>query len=598
MVSGSGRYTLVLNGEVYNHRSLRTRLQGLGHVFRGTSDTEVLLAAIEQWGVVSAVERCTGMFALGVWDNASRTLSLARDRLGEKPLYVARRGRCVAFASELRAIRGLLGASLELDPMGLQLYLKYGYVPEPFSILSGARKVLPATIESWKLHDQIMAGPETIRYWHPLQDDGFLPTDRDAAIAELERRLARAASEQLVADVPVGCLLSGGIDSTAVAAMAQHSSARPIRTFSIGFDDPSYNEAHFAKAVANHLGTDHTELEVGMDSLLELVPEMASIYDEPFGDASQIPTTAVCRLARRSVKVCLTGDGGDELFGGYNRYYWPDKLRRTAGFLGKPGRMFAASTLFASSRRLPDWLIGPIASIAVGSGPVQDFRGKLSRASRVLREDDSAAAYLSLVTRLAPDSVLRDRLEADDPLADELPMLFARHGELPGATLWDTLHYLPGDNLVKVDRASMSVGLETRAPLLNHYVFQLARTMLKTFDRSSFERSPKWPLRAIAYRSVPEALLQRPKMGFSVPMAQWLRNELRAWAETQISPAAIDERGILAQEPVADLWRRHQSGEADKSSELWTLLALQTWHLHCTRVGGQPADFESILSAP
>lgn len=572
MPSAGGRYVLAFNGEIYNHRELRARLeaQGRAPAWRGHSDTEVLLAAMEAWGVETALTQAVGMFAISLWDRERRRLLLARDRIGEKPLYFGRCGRQWFFASELRAAR-TLGGPLELDRRALAAYVQHGYVPAPLTIYRGLRK-LPAAHCVWIAAGDDAAEPAP--YWSLDTDElrtARAAQDRiaDAQAVELVHdRVKTAVGLQMLADVPLGAFLSGGIDSSLVVALMQAQSRVPVRTFTIGFDDRSYDEAPHAAAVARHLGTQHTEMYVSAGEAEAVIPDLGSIYDEPFADASQIPTTLVSRLTRRHVTVSLSGDGGDELFAGYPRYALAEATWRRFRRVPLPLRRLASGPLLAVSPRRWDRLLGaaPRSVSAVVTGR------RVHRFAAALKARDLGEVYARLMAQWQPE----DRLVLGvDP--SELPA--ARWTDDGSATAQmrrcDLDLYLPDDLMVKVDRAAMSISLESRAPLLDHRVVELAFSLP---DRVlSRDGRGKWVLRQVLDRYVPRELVERPKAGFGVPLGAWLRGPLREWASTLLEPGAMRRQGLFDVETVAAAWRHHLDGRADRSTLLWTVLMFQSW---------------------
>lgn len=587
MLSASGRFVLSYNGEVYNHAALRGELTAAGCRFTGGSDTEVLLAAVEQWGLARALTRCVGMFALALWDRRERTLSLARDRLGVKPLFCgALSGGGVVFGSELKALRRHRDFDAALDRGALALYFRHNYIPAPHCVYASARKVRPGAILTY---DEAAARGQRpareSRYWdaEAVWREGFdepLTCGGEEAENALERLLTEAVRLRMVADVPVGALLSGGVDSSLVTALMQEQSLLPVRTFSIGFADAALNEAPYAAAVARRLGCEHTELLVTGRDMLDLVPELPRLWDEPFADSSQLPTTILCRLARKSVTVALTGDGGDELFCGYERYPW---TLRANGLL---------ASVPASLRRLAGGVLRALPA------PLWDVlpRGrKLRWRLDALGVEGFEALYRHLVSHLKDPRVLLPGAREPMDMAD-WP---ASMGDTPDARrawmcLYDILRYLPDDILVKTDRASMAVGLEARTPLLDHRVAGFAaRTPmgLKTRDGHG-----KWLLRRVLYRHVPRELVDRPKMGFGAPIPAWLRGELKAWAEDLLSPASIRARGLLDAGFVARMWREFLAGEDNWSHCLWDVLMFQAWLLADERGGA--ADDSTRSAGP
>jgi len=566
MLSASGRFVLSYNGEVFNHARLREELRSLGHSFKGGSDTEVLLAGIEQWGLAQALSRCVGMFALALWDRRERTLSLARDRLGVKPLYYGEmEGGGLLFASELKALRRHPDFDARLDRDALALYFRHNYIPAPHSVYARARKVLPGEI----IHAGAR-GQRRERYWdvESVWREGFeepFTSDDDEATDALERLLTDAVGLRMLADVPVGALLSGGIDSSLVTALMQKQSSRPVRTFSIGFAEAAWNEAPHAAAVARHLGCRHTELIVTARDLLDIAPSMPRLWDEPFADSSQIPTAILCHLAREHVTVALTGDGGDELFCGYERYPWT--LRAHA----------LLSAIPPSLRRAAHALLAALPTALWGLLP----RGhKLRWRLDALGAADFESLYRHLVSHLKDPRVLVPGAREPDYAAALLRPMGEGAGGTPDARrawmcLADILNYLPDDILTKVDRASMAVGLEARTPLLDHRVAAFAARL--PMGLKVRQGQGKWLLRRVLRRHVPQTLTDRPKMGFGVPVAAWLKGELRPWAEDLLSPASIRSRGLLDADFVARMWREYLQGEDNWCHCLWDVLMFQAW---------------------
>lgn len=581
MLSASGRYVLSYNGEIYNFAGLRKRLLADGNAppWRGHSDTEVLLACIEAWGTEAALVAAHGMFAVSLWDRQTGTLTLARDRLGEKPLYYGRIGERLAFASEPKALRALPDADLRTDPQALALFMQFGYVPAPLSIHGGIRKLPPG---HWlQLRSPADAETPPKPFWRATSPQvqalrAEMSGASDAVLIErLERQLSSAVAQQMVADVPLGAFLSGGVDSSAVVALMQQHCRQPVRTFTIGFDQPGYDEAPFARAVARHLGTDHTELYVEAGDAQALIPRLPAIYDEPFADSSQIPTTLVAQLTRQHVTVSLSGDGGDELFAGYPRYGLAERLWHRAGRVPRPARLAAAAGLRLLSPRAWDRLF-TWAGLAHGAATLNGRR--MHRLASLVQAQDLCEMYLRLMSQTQPeDGLVTSRVDAD---------WARRHWEGAGADgvaaapldamrLWDLRQHLPDDLLVKVDRASMSASLEARAPLLDPAVVELAFALpARMLVRNGVG---KWALRQVLYRHVPPALIERPKAGFSVPLAAWLRGPLRDWAETLLSPAALASDPWLHTQRIRGLWQQHLAGRFDHSSALWNVLMYRAW---------------------
>ena len=572
MASATGRYVIAFNGEIYNFREVRAQLAP-GH-WRGHSDTEVLLAAIEKWGVEGALTRCVGMFAFAVWDSRERELVLARDRMGEKPLYYGLFEGILLVASELKAIEAWPGWHGVIDRDALEDFLRHSCIHAPRSIYRDVRKLSPATYLRIPA-DRVSSVLEmqATRYWS-LQDSVTAtrgPASADEAVDQLDKLLTRTVSEQMLADVPVGAFLSGGVDSSAIVALMQRHAKSPIKTFSIGFHEDAYNEAHHAKAVAAHLGTDHSELYVSAAEARRVIPDLPSIYDEPFGDSSQIPTFLVARMARESVTVSLSGDGGDELFGGYNRYVWANKVWPGMSRVPLALRRLAGAAVRAVPPAFLDqaWKLLPQGMQAAQPG---DKLHKLAGLSAV-RDGQSAYAWLVALHRDAAPLVvgvgaaigfpMHEHWGADGrALADD--MMFA-----------DACGYLPDDILTKVDRATMAVSLESRAPFLDHRVVEFAFRL--PLEMKLHQKSTKWLLRQLLYRHVPQGLVDRPKMGFGVPIDVWLRGPLKAWASSLIEPQRLLREGYLRPQAVATAWKEHQSGKLNHQHFLWNVLMFQAW---------------------
>lgn len=583
MRSASGRYTLVLNGEIYNHAALRDEVlaDAKGSVaFRGHSDTEVLLAAIERWGLRGALERSVGMFALALWDAEERVLWLARDRVGEKPLYYARAGpdgRAVLFGSELKALRAHPAFQQVIDRDALALYFRFGYVPAPFSIYQGCRKLPPGTVLRIG-SDGAASEPES--YWSARavvergQSQPFAGTEQEAA-DRLEALLRDAVRLCMVSDVPLGVFLSGGVDSSTVTALMQAQSPEPIRTFAIGFHEAAYDEAQAAKRIAEHLGTRHTELYVTPEEARAVIPRLPAMYDEPFADSSQIPTFLVAQLARRHVTVALSGDGGDELFGGYQRYFRGARAWDRARGVPRPLRALAARGLRALSPRTWDVLLKPAMPLLrkrLRDGTAGDNVHKLAA---VLAARDAWEFYLRAVS-------VWDRPEALVRGAREPPALATDHAARPGIDdtalrmmYLDLLTYLPDDILVKVDRASMACSLEARVPLLDHRVVAFAWSLPRAMRVRGGEGKPL--LRAVLARHVPRAMFERPKQGFGVPVGAWLRGPLRPWAEALLDAERLRREGFLDPAPVRARWAEHLSGRRNWTAQLWAVLMFEAW---------------------
>ncbi|KPQ01375.1 asparagine synthase (glutamine-hydrolyzing) [Marinobacter sp. HL-58] len=572
MASESGRYVISFNGEVYNFRNLKAELEAAGASFRGHSDTEVMLAAFEAWGVEQALTRFNGMFAFAVADRAKRKLYLARDRMGEKPLYYGWQGQTLLFGSELKALTRHPAWQGEINRGALPLLLRHNLIPAPHSIYSGIYKLLPASFVSLDL-DQLVPGklPDSTRYWR-LEDqfvEGQDWTFNDAS-SHLEALLEDVIGDQMVSDVPLGAFLSGGVDSSTIVALMQKQASQPVRTFSIGFNEEGFNEAVHAAAVASHLGTDHTELYVTEQNARDLVPRLPQIYDEPFADSSQLPTYLVSEMTRKHVAVALSGDGGDELFCGYTRY--PGMLRAWQR------RGSVRSRMKALSGRLPP---GPTARAIRALVPSQRGRSVdairllLARA-RTIASAQSLSEFYRQSVSIWPDPAmaLAESGEGDyglrGPLPDQVP-----EDDLKTLMWRDLNWYLPDDILTKVDRAAMACSLETRIPMLDHRVVSFAMGLPTFLNMNG--KVGKQVLRSVLYRHVPRELIDRPKQGFAVPVAAWLRGSLREWAEELLEPVRLREQGYWKPEMVRQVWNEHLSGREDYSFELWGILMFQAW---------------------
>ena len=579
MHSESGRYCLTYNGEIYNHLELRRLLVPTGKItWRGQSDTETLLACFEQFGIEETVKLCVGMFAMAAWDRRLQELVLVRDRMGEKPLYYGFIGDCFVFGSELRALTALFDQKPDLNADALALFLRYGYIPQPYSAYRGIAK-LPAgamlRMNGANLRQQ--QTPDTQTYWCPddfLQGKSSSGIEAGDAVSRLETLLEQSVKSQMLSEVPLGAFLSGGIDSSAIVALMQKNSMQPVKTFTVGFGEGAFNEAEHAKAVAAHLGTDHTELYVTSQDALNVVPSLPDIYDEPFADSSQIPTFLIASLARTKVAVSLSGDGGDELFLGYGRYpilvnYW-----RTFGALPLPLRKLVASCLDSVPMKHWDRFFQLAKPILRRTHYAQANGWRLHRLAGMMTMESPEDCYLEMMSHWNADEALV-KGAAKLPHEMESDFSVAADGLMRKASIRDIRSYLPDDILVKVDRAAMANSLETRVPLLDHRVVELA---LSLPQRVHFrEGQSKWPLRQVLYRHVPRKLIDRPKMGFGVPLAEWLRGPLREWADDMLSEKALSESGMLNAAPIRGLWERHISRQADGHYPLWNVIMLQAW---------------------
>lgn len=565
MPSPCGRYWIVFNGEVYNHLDLRAQLSSAIH-YRGHSDTETLLHAIAEWGLEATIRRCIGMFAIGLWDQQERTLSLVRDRLGIKPLYYGRAGSSLVFGSELKSLLPHPDFQAQIDRNVLPLYLRYSYIPFPYTIYRDVYKLPPGAILTVRSVDSIDALPAPKPFWsfrdvaQTGQQHQFSGTFSEAT-DELERLLSDAIQLRMLADVPLGAFLSGGIDSSTVVALMQKLSTRPVKTFTIGFSEAEFNEAHFARDVAKHLGTEHTEQFVSPADAREVIPKLPHFYDEPFADVSQIPTYLVSQLARRHVTVSLSGDGGDELFCGYRRYFDANEYD------------WLRTRVPAPLRSLGKW--GCTLAAGVTTGRMAD---RFRRISNLLGDSAAESRYIRNMTHWADDlGAVRD--------ANPPPCLLSTPETWPvfpnEQSRWmfaDTLTYLPEDILTKVDRASMAVSLEARVPIIDHRVVEFAWSLPHSYKYDG--TISKKILRAVLERHVPQSLFDRPKTGFGVPIGQWLRGPLREWGEALLSESRLVQEGWFNARVVRRRWLEHQRGHVNWEFSLWDVLMFQAWLEH------------------
>lgn len=570
MVSSDGRWVICYNGEIYNNADLRRHHDLAAVTWRGHSDTETIVESVARRGLPATLDDLNGMFALVLWDRRDQVLHLVRDRLGIKPLFLTRNGGRCYFASELKGLRAVQSVALEIDAASVTSFLRFGYVPAPHSIYRDVEKVMPgehvAIARSGKITRR--------RYWSAAEVAArgvaapLALTDGEA-IEQLSELLGDAVARQMLSDVPLGAFLSGGIDSSTVAALMVAAGRGRVRTFSIGFPELGFDESRQAAAIARHLGTDHTELIVTASDALAVVPLLAEMYDEPFADSSQIPTHLVSRLTRQYVTVALSGDGGDELFGGYNRYRLTEGLWRRLRHFPVPVRRVAAQALDA----IPMTVIDSVASLMPRRFRPAQAADKLRKFASILGLDE-AGVYRRLVSQCEDPAVLSPRA-AEHPM---LPWAKGSIGALPTALdrmqLMDTLTYLPDDILQKIDRASMAVALEARPPLLDHRIVEFAWVLPRRFKIRGGES--KWLLRRVAERMVPRPLLERPKMGFGIPLADWLRGPLRDWAEDLLEPSRLGA-GLLDVVAVRRLWSDHQGGGRNFAYALWTVLMFEAW---------------------
>ncbi|MDZ8184586.1 MAG: asparagine synthase (glutamine-hydrolyzing) [Nostoc sp. ChiSLP02] len=577
MMSANGRYVLIFNGEIYNFLELRRELTQLGHHFRGHSDTEIMLASFSEWGLDRAIRRFNGMFAFALWDRQERILHLGRDRLGEKPLYYGWQGSTFLFSSELKALKVHPNFQAEINREALTLLLRYCYVPAPYSIYQGIYKLPPGTLLSWNGVD---AHPDPVPYWSAREvaelgiAEPFMGSESEAII-QLEALLKEAVALRMVADVPLGAFLSGGIDSSTIVALMQAQSSQPVKTFTIGFNEEAYNEAKHAKAVAQHLGTHHTELYVNPKQALEVIPKLPTLYDEPFSDVSQIPTFLVSQLAKQQVTVSLSGDGGDELFAGYNRYLLGRKIWQAIGWIPTTLRQNSARALTSVSAQSWNRSFANVNAFLPTNIKQPQFGNKLHTFSEIMALPNPKAIYTKLVSHWEdPTALVIDSLEPPTTLSDSQNWV-----HIPDFTqcmmYLDTVTYLPDDILVKVDRASMGVSLEGRIPFLDHRLVEFAwRLPLSMKIRNG---QGKWLLRQVLYKYVPPSLIERPKVGFGVPIDNWLRGPLRDWAEELLNETRLKNEGFFNPKPIRQKWEEHLCGAASCEYRLWDVLMFQAW---------------------
>jgi asparagine synthase (glutamine-hydrolysing) len=581
MTSSSGRFVIAFNGEVYNFGELRQDLEPLGHNFRGHSDTEVMLEAVSEWGLEAAVKKFVGMFAFALWDKRERVLHLVRDRLGIKPLYCGWQDRTFFFGSELKALRAHPVFSPEINRSALALYLRLGYIPHPYSIYQGVWKLPPGHILSLPAGAQPTSElPGMACYWSAKEvyEDGAADPFRGSeleAIEALDRLLRESTRLRMIADVPLGAFLSGGVDSSTVVALMQAQSHRPVKTFTIGFREQEFDEAAHARVVAAHLGTDHTELYVTAEQARDVIPKLPTLYDEPFGDSSQIPTCLLSALTRRHVTVSLSGDGGDELFGGYPRYARTRRFWEIIRCLPYTSRDAIASLMRTFKPATYNRLLGGLSPLLPRLARPSTLGDRVYRLAEVMTARNPGELYHGLVSywKRPAELVLR---------ANEPPTILAQSsGWAHQADICDRLMfldlvtYLPEDILTKVDRASMAVSLEARVPMLDHRVVEFAARLPISMKIRSGQG--KWLLRQVVYRYVPRELVERPKMGFSVPIEDWLRGPLRDWAESLLNQERLCSEGFLRAEPIRELWAEHLSGHRNWQGHLWNVLMFQAW---------------------
>ena len=579
MESASSRFVLAYNGEVYNFRDLRRELEGQGDLFRGHSDTEVILAAIERWGLETALSRFNGMFAFALWDRRDRILHLVRDRIGIKPLYYGFAGDALVFASDPAAFRPVPGFAGEIDRGAVCLLLRHGYIPAPHSIFTGIRKLLPGHLLSITAPESGSL-PEAHPYWSARDAVTSGRAERFSgspaeAVTELETLLRDAVKCRMVSDVPLGAFLSGGVDSSTVVALMQEVSGRPVRTFSIGFEDEEFNEAHYAGEVARHLGTEHTELYVTPQQCRDVVPLLPGMFSEPFADSSQIPTYLVSKLARSQVTVSLSGDGGDELFAGYHNYAMGQALWRRSSRFPAWLRALGGAAIHSIPPGAWDGLLKSAGPFKSGGRAFELTGDRMHKLADVVARRDFPDMYRALVSAWKDPAGMVIRGHEPPTLLTGLDTPAPSDDILEQMMYWDLRTYLPGDILTKVDRASMAVSLEARVPLLDHRVVELAWRL--PLDYKLRGGRAKWVLRQVLDRHVPARLIDRPKRGFSVPLEAWLKGPLRDWAEALLDRDRLVHEGVFHPDPIRKSWREFQSGSRRWQSQLWIVLMFQAW---------------------
>ncbi|MBH30616.1 MAG: asparagine synthase (glutamine-hydrolyzing) [Candidatus Marinimicrobia bacterium] len=578
MVSSDGRFVITYNGEVYNFQEIRQELEKNGHRFKGHSDTEVILATFVEWGVEASLKKFNGMFSFAVWDRRDRLLWLSRDRIGEKPLYYGVQNGTFFFGSELKAILMHPHFEPNIDQSALASFLRLSYVPAPFSIYKGIKKLLPGHFINLKSPTE---RAESHAYWslNKVMRDGsnnsFTGSERDAA-DELEVRMKETVKSRMVSDVPLGAFLSGGIDSSTIVALMQSQSNRPVNTFTIGFNEQDFNEAVHAKKVAQYLGTNHTELYVNSPETMNVIPQLPSMYDEPFADSSQIPTHLIAALARQHVSVALTGDGGDELYAGYNRYLIAERLWKVARRIPNIVKYKTADYLSGVSPESVERFYRRIEGVLPNKMKVALPKEKFYKLASALRATSTPRAVYKRVVSIiqSPEKFLKSGRELTTIFDSEVPWQDIDNIVLTMIYL-DLMTYHPDDILQKVDRAAMSVSLETRVPFLDHQLMEFIMSLpLQMKIRNG---SSKWILRRVLYRYIPEELIERPKMGFTAPVGEWIKGPIKEWAEELIHNKRIEKEPYFNSQVVFEMWKQHLSGKFNHTHQLWNILMFQAW---------------------
>lgn len=582
MLSSAGRYLIVFNGEIYNHQELRLQLNQLMPkiIWCGHSDTETLLAAFECWGIRQTLEKCVGMFAFAVWDNQEKQLTLGRDRLGEKPLYYGWQGKTFLFGSELKGLKAHPAFNADISRDALGLFLRYNYIPSPYSIYQNIHKLKPGCILTISLQQKESQIEE---YWSikSVIEYGInqpFTGGYSQAVNHIEQLINHSIHQQMIADVPVGAFLSGGVDSSLIVALMQAQSSQPVKTFTIGFHEKGYNEAEFAAQVARHLGTDHTELYLTGKQAQDVIPLLPNIYCEPFADSSQIPTFLVSQLARQHVTVSLSGDAGDELFAGYGRYALTDRIWQR--IVKKPAllRHLVAKGITSISPEGWRLLLSPFKPFLPAKLASANIGDKLHKGAAILNCDDLISLYQKMISYWqSPEDVVLNCKPLVTPFTNLQQLINTENAQQLMMSI-DMQCYLPDDILCKVDRAAMAVSLETRVPLLDHNIIEFVWSLPFTYKVQRGQT--KSPLKDILYRYVPQKLIDRPKMGFGIPLEQWLRTDLREWAESLLNEQLLKQQGYFDYIKVRQKWQQHLSGKHNWASQLWSILMFQSWLIY------------------
>jgi len=578
MASCSNRYVIVFNGEIYNHLFLRESLKksSIDITWRGHSDTETLLACIDTWGLEKTIKKCSGMFAIALFDKKDNSIYLVRDRMGEKPLYYGIQNGVFLFGSELKALKKHPAFQGEIDRNSLALQLKYNYIPTPYSIYKGIKKLTPGTIlkvDASSKYANIEAIGSPMAFWSLKEvatnaQSNIYTGNAIEAVNDLDKLLSQSVKGQMEADVPLGAFLSGGIDSSLIVSLMQSQSSSPVETFSIGFEEEGYNEAVYAKQIAQHLGTKHTELYVSAQDAMNVIPKLSSLYDEPFSDSSQIPTYLVSAMTKESVTVSLSGDAGDELFGGYNRYLWTRKIWNKVKYMPSSVRNFIAWGMTSVSPMVWNKILRQIVSMPLPGD-------KIHKLASLLPAKSAEDFYFHLISHWHDvDNVVIGAECSVAPVVSSSTRLDL--GSIEQNMMYlDSISYLPDDILTKVDRAAMGVSLETRIPFLDHHVVEFAYQLPLSMKIQNGES--KWILKQVLDKYIPRELMERPKMGFGVPIDSWLRGPLRDWAESLLDESRLKQEGFFHAEPIRKKWNEHLSGSRNWQHHLWDVLMFQSW---------------------